>query len=145
VISFTLNGTLDFFEPTSPLATDLGLMLGDPFTALALIDQSFLDALGGVGPESVALDSGAGTSFDLDIGNGVLLFEENDDSGFGVGFPEALFDNGAFVGFNFISNEFTVGAAQFGASLFEDDLQIANVDLEQVDLSGTGTFEISPE
>jgi hypothetical protein len=143
VISFTLNGTLDFVEPTSPLATDLGLMLGDPFTALALIDELFVNDLTGVGPESISLDQGAGTSFDLDISNGLLTFDESDDSGFLSGFPAALFDNGAFIGFEFVSNEFTVGATQFVASLFEDDLAIANG--EFFEATGTGPLAVSPE
>jgi hypothetical protein len=116
-------------------------MLGDPFTAMALIDDDFLAALLGVGPETIALDV-ADTSFDLDI-NGLLLFDETDDTGFGAGFPTAVFDNGNFVGFEFISNSFTVGTTEFEVSLFEDDLEIANLDLEQVD--ATGTAEVSPD
>jgi hypothetical protein len=145
LVSFTLNGTIDVLEATSPLATDIGLALGDPFTALALIDESFLSALTGVGPESIALDAGAGISFDLDISNGLLLFDETDDSAFGSGFPTALFDNGGFVGFEFISNSFDIAGTSFEASLFEDDLELANLDLGRVDATGTGTFEVSPD
>jgi hypothetical protein len=122
--------------------TDPGLMDGDPFSIMALINEAFLNALIGVGPESIALDV-AGTSFDVAIANGAIALDETNAA---TGFPPlALFDNGFFVGFDFFTDPIDISGNPFEFSVFEDDLEIINTNTGVVDFTGTGTFEISPE
>jgi hypothetical protein len=148
-VSFTMNGTLDTVVAGSPLATDPGLALGDPFGVMALIDESFLNALVGVGPESVPLDTG-GNSFLLDIANGAITLDQTAPPALAP--TQALFDNGLFIGFDFLTDPILIltdpiliGGNSFQVSLFENQLQIVN-DLGEVEVEGFGTsIEISPE
>jgi hypothetical protein len=133
------TGTLDFVDPAS--APDLGLVFGDAFTVMALLDPSLL---GGFGPETIALDL-PGHGFDLAIGDGALAFDQTADSAAGSGFPQALFDDGLLAGFDFSSSPFRAGGALYQVTLFEDGLEIATGLVETPEVVVTGSFAVSPD
>ena len=136
---FNYTGTLDFVDPVG--AADLGLAFGDAFTVLALLDPALL---GGLGQETIALDV-PGHGFDLDIGNGALAFDEEDDQEFGAGFPQALFDDGLLAGFDFVTDPLGIGGSFYQVHLMEGDLEIATSLVQTPSVVVTGSLAISPD
>ncbi len=56
-----------------------------------------------------------------------------------------MFEDGLFIGFEFLTDLIDIGGSSFQVSLFENQLTIIN-ELGEIDVEGFGTsIEISPE
>jgi hypothetical protein len=137
----TAIGGFTAVAPGSPLETALGLQTGDPFVAMAVYDDALLS---GIGAETVELNPAVnpGSSFDLTIAE-LLIFDQTDDTDFGSGFPQIVFFDGSFDGFDFLSNPFDVAGVPVGVSL--GPLLLLG-DIAQNELQALGEFrEVSAE
>lgn len=71
-----------------------------------------------LGLESINLSQGTGSSFLLEIA-GLPSFDQTDDISHPNG-PFIRFDDGAFDGFNFVSNDFDFGGMPAFVTVFDD-------------------------
>ena len=119
------SGTINFADP----GNNLGVAVSDTVTGWTTFDGLLLT---GIGDESIGLGTdGNGYGGSLTMHIGTMTFTESDDiEYYGGSFPQLLFNNGALVGFDFVTYSVPTVGDEF--SVFDADLEFFSVNDTQV-------------
>lgn len=113
-VNFSIEGTVNSTSGMNPF----GLSVGDSVFANATFDDSFINVMGSSEVEFGMTGNAFGSSLAFNIGS--LSFSESSDVDFDDIFPTLNFNDGLFIGFDYVGNifeTFGLGFSGFNAGI----------------------------